>query len=222
MSSTATSQLSCFATIQYNNNNRIHLTHRSHLIPSQLSTVINSDRHAIKASRSGSKLTVKYIAKASQSDNDILVKPNSSVEEYVNGKEIDQPERASKIHDFCFGIPYGAIVFSGGLVGFLFTRSPATLISGGLYGSGLLALSMFSLTVWRQGRSSLPFILGQAGIAAALLWKNMQTYKLTKKILPTGLNAVISAAMLCFYVYVVVSGGNPPPKKLKTAAAAPS
>nr|XP_043629000.1 protein FATTY ACID EXPORT 1, chloroplastic-like isoform X2 [Erigeron canadensis] len=165
MSAAAMSQLSCFATIHYNTNT-VHPPHL--LIPSQLPTGINSDRHAIKASNSG------------------------------------------------------GIVFSGGLIGFLFTRDPATLISGGLYGSALLVFSMFSLNVWRQGQSSLPFILGQAGIAAALFWKNMKTYSLTKKILPTGLNVVLSAAMLCFYMYVVVSGGNPPSKKLKSAAAAPS
>lgn len=57
----------------------------------------------------------------------------------------------------------GGIVFSGGIVGFLFSRNPANLISGGLYGGALLALSILSLKVWGQGRSSLPFILGQAG-----------------------------------------------------------
>lgn len=227
MSSAAISQLSCFSAIH----NRFHLASRSHhrLLPSsQLQYVMNSDQHAIKASISGSKLAAKYVAKASQSDNDILEKPNSHLEEYVNGEKIDEPiqsvdtepKRAAKIHDFCFGIPYGGIVFSGGLIGFLFLRNPASLMSGGLYGSALLALSLFSLKVWGQGHSSIPFILGQAGIAATLLWKNIQTYSLTKKILPTAFGAVVSAFMLCFYAYVVLSGGNPP-KKLKPAAAVP-
>ncbi|KAI5421760.1 hypothetical protein KIW84_045260 [Lathyrus oleraceus] len=39
-----------------------------------------------------------------------------------------------------------------------------------------------------------------------------------KKIFPTGISAIISSAMLCFYLYVLVSGGNPPPKKLKPSA----
>lgn len=34
---------------------------------------------------------------------------------------------------------------------------------GVLLGGALLVLSTFSLKVWRQGKSSLPFILGQAG-----------------------------------------------------------
>jgi hypothetical protein len=57
----------------------------------------------------------------------------------------------------------GGLVLSGGLLGFVFSRNPATLTTGVLYGGALLALSIFSLKIWRQGKSSLPFILGQAG-----------------------------------------------------------
>ncbi|KAL4607737.1 hypothetical protein ACB092_09G196800 [Castanea dentata] len=75
---------------------------------------------------------------------------------------------------FCFGIPYGGLVTSGGLLGFVFSRNLATLSSGVLFGGALLALSTFNLKIWRQGKSSLPFILGQAALSAALLWKNFQ------------------------------------------------
>lgn len=61
------------------------------------------------------------------------------------------------------GLVAGGIVLSGGLIGFIFSRNPATLISGLLYGGALLALSTFSLKIWQQGKSSLPFILGQGG-----------------------------------------------------------
>ncbi|KAL0004786.1 hypothetical protein SO802_012347 [Lithocarpus litseifolius] len=54
-------------------------------------------------------------------------------------------------------------VLSGGLLGFVFSRNLATLSTGVLFGGALLALSTFSLKIWRQGKSSLPFILGQAG-----------------------------------------------------------
>ncbi|MFS7977917.1 putative TMEM14 family protein [Helianthus anomalus] len=221
MSSTL-SQFSCFSSIQ----NRFHLANRSRpnlvRLQATLQMLLLQLQTAIYCS--GSKSALKYATKASKSDNDLLEKPSSNVEEYDAGEptqHVDsEPKRAAKIHDFCFGIPYGGIVLGGGLVGFLFTRNLSSLMSGGLYGGALLALSVFSLKVWGQGHSSVPFILGQAGIAAALLWNNMQTYSLTKKLLPTAFNIFISGAMLCFYAYVVLSGGNPPPKKLKSAAAA--
>lgn len=64
-----------------------------------------------------------------------------------------------------FLVPTGGFVLSGGLLGFIFSRNVATLGNGVLFGGALLALSTVSLKVWRQGKSSLPFILGQAGIA---------------------------------------------------------
>ncbi|XP_076955036.1 protein FATTY ACID EXPORT 1, chloroplastic-like [Bidens hawaiensis] len=208
---------------------RLQLHNQSHLhiLRSKVLMMVNNNGHAIKASTLENKSAPNYRIK---SHNDILGKPNSSTVEYVNGEEVSEPaenkiaekQRSAKIHDFCFGIPYGGIVFSGGLIGFIFSRNPASLVTGGLYGGALLALGILSLKIWKQGQSSTPFILGQLGIAAALLWKNIQTYSLTKKILPTGFNIFISTAMLCFYTYVIVSGGNPPPKKLRSAAASES
>ena len=50
-----------------------------------------------------------------------------------------------------------------GLIGFLFRRSPASLTFGVAPGLAILALAVLSLKVWRSGKSSLPFILAQAG-----------------------------------------------------------
>ncbi|KAJ4979514.1 hypothetical protein NE237_010294 [Protea cynaroides] len=144
------------------------------------------------------------------------------VDDQLKGEVVTQQKRAAKIHDFCFGIPFGALVLSGGLVGFIFSRNITTLSTGMLFGGALLILSTTSLKFWRQGKSSLPFILGQGALAAALLGKHYKSYSLTKKFLPTGFYAIVSAAMLCFYSYVLISGGNPPPKKLKSAEGAPS
>ncbi|KAJ6818223.1 protein FATTY ACID EXPORT 1, chloroplastic [Iris pallida] len=129
-------------------------------------------------------------------------------------------KRHAKLHDFCLGIPFGGIIFSGGLVGFLFSRNPASLTTGVMLGGAILAMGVISLKVWRKGLSSVPLILGQAALAATLMWKHLQLYSLTKKIFPTGFYVILSAAMLSFYAYVLISGGNPPPKK-KLAAASP-
>ncbi|KAJ8763872.1 hypothetical protein K2173_003654 [Erythroxylum novogranatense] len=129
---------------------------------------------------------------------------------------------SAKIHDFCFGIPYGGLVLTGGILGFILSRNAATLTTGMLFGGALLALSSLSLKTWRKGKSSMSFVLGQAALSAALFWKNLQAYSLTKNLFPVGFNTVISAAMLFFYSYVMISGGNPPPKKLRSSSAAAS
>ncbi|XP_049934097.1 protein FATTY ACID EXPORT 1, chloroplastic isoform X2 [Nymphaea colorata] len=126
-------------------------------------------------------------------------------------------KRSAKIHDFCFGIPFGGVVLGAGVVGFLLSGNHATLLNGLFFGGALLGLSSYSLKVWRQGKSCLPFILGQSVLAVALLVKQFQIYALTKNLFPTGLYIITSAGMLCFYLYVLLSGGNPPPKKLKVA-----
>ncbi|KAH7674266.1 TMEM14 family protein [Dioscorea alata] len=125
-----------------------------------------------------------------------------------------QRKRSAKLHDFCLGIPFGGIVFGAGLIGSLFSRSLSPLVTGTLFGGAILVLSTCSLKIWRQGKSSLPFILGQAAIAAAFLRKHYQVYSLTKNAFPSGFFILMSAAMLCFYSYVLIAGGNPPPKKL--------
>lgn len=218
------SQLSCFAAVNGGVKIRRRLSIASPSLRCSKFTVFMSLEGR---GTDASKTTLRYTGDASEFYVDGTAKSYPDLVEDAAGKlgmdepvqenGVIQPKRAAKIHDFCFGIPFGALVLSGGLLGFVFSRNPATLSTGVLYGGALLALSTFSLKIWRQGKSSLPFILGQAALAAALLWKNFQAYSLTKKVFPTGFYAVISAAMLCFYSYVLISGGNPPPKKLKSS-----
>ncbi|EEF29719.1 protein FATTY ACID EXPORT 1, chloroplastic [Ricinus communis] len=210
------SQLSCFSSI---NRRNLHLHRRPILFPS---LPLSRSKLSIVMSVEGGG----HGMDTSSSD----IKTNTSVESksYMKGAETAKPHNdnntdpakvygAAKIHDFCFGIPYGGLVLSGGLLGFLFSRNPTILSTGVLYGGALLALSFLSLKIWRQGKSSIPFVLGQAVLSAALSWKHFQAYSLTKKLIPTGFYAVISAAMLCFFSYVMISGGNPPPKKLQSS-----
>ncbi|KAL3632514.1 hypothetical protein CASFOL_025498 [Castilleja foliolosa] len=192
----AIAQLSCFSSII--SNRRLQLQGRSYSFrPGKVLNVMSSDGRGSDVSN---------------------LECNRHVQEQLNS----QPEKAAKIHDFCFGIPFGGLVLSGGLIASIFTRNLVTLKTGLLYGGALLALSTISLKVWKQGKSSVPFILGQAVLSIALLWKSIQAYSLTRKLFPTAFNAVISAMMICFYSYVVLSGGNPPPKKLKPSASVES
>ncbi|KAL6498474.1 hypothetical protein OROHE_026571 [Orobanche hederae] len=220
--SSAISQLSCFSSII--SNRRLQLQTRSYsrpnsFRPGKVLNVMSNDGRGTNVPNLENKTTPNYVEDASQIHNRNFVKSHPLTEDSVVGASNGHMEqqKAAKIHDFCFGIPFGALVLSSGLVGFTFTRNPVTLRTGVLYGGALLALSFISLKVWRKGKSSLPFILGQAVLSTTLLWKNFEAYLLTGKLFPTGFNAVISAAMILFYSYVVLSGGNPPPKKLRSS-----
>ncbi|XP_061362980.1 protein FATTY ACID EXPORT 1, chloroplastic [Gastrolobium bilobum] len=225
----AISQLRCYSAVHRS----LHLHRRSLPCPSlrfsnsKLSVVMSLERHGTGTSGSETKNTLSYAADASklhveEKQKSYLTKEDHDAEKIGSGESIQeggsQQKRTAKIHDFCLGIPFGGFVLTGGIIGFLFSRSPATLSSGVLFGGALLFLSTLSLKVWRQGKSSLPFILGQAALSGILIWKNFQSYSLAKKIFPTGFSAILSSAMLCFYLYVLISGGNPPPKKLKQSA----
>ncbi|CAL9246649.1 unnamed protein product [Arabidopsis halleri] len=162
---------------------------------------------SVDGNSSETPASLSYTAEVSKPMVEKTSKLYSTVDETATNKEIitepveehvaTQPIRAAKIHDFCFGIPYGGLVVIGGLLGFAFSQNLMSLSI--LYGGGLLALML----------------------SAVVFWKNFTAYSMTKKLFPAGLFAVISACMLCFYSYVVLSGGNPPPKKLKPSATSP-
>ncbi|XP_027176924.1 protein FATTY ACID EXPORT 1, chloroplastic [Coffea eugenioides] len=230
MASVAISQLPAFSSIS--RGQQLSFQTRSNpILRSKFLVVMSKDERATDISNSRIKTALSYTDGAPKSHNGRSLIVDSTAEEPVAIKGESEPVeepiatqqiRAAKIHDFCLGIPFGGLVLCGGLVGFIFSRNPATFITGVFFGGPLLALSTLSLTVWRKGKSSLPFMLGQAVLAAVLIWKNTQTYSLTQKLFPSGFYAAISAAMLCFYAYVMISGGNPPPKKKKLSAAVQS
>ncbi|CAH2063858.1 unnamed protein product [Thlaspi arvense] len=207
------SQLACFSST----NRQFHFQSRSFQFPRfrPESFVVRG----VDGNSSETPASLSYAAEVSKPFVEKTSKPyETATDKEITTEPIEEPKRAAKIHDFCFGIPYGGLVMSGGLLGFAFSRNLASLTTGVLYGGGLLALSTLSLKIWRQGKSSFPYILGQAVLSAVVFWKNFTAYSMTKKLFPAGLFAVVSAAMLCFYSYVVLSGGNPPPKKLKPSA----
>lgn len=55
------------------------------------------------------------------------------------------------------------MLVAGGLLWFILTGSTAAIRFGVILGGVLLALSVSSLKVWKQGKSSIPYIQGQAG-----------------------------------------------------------
>jgi uncharacterized membrane protein (UPF0136 family) len=61
-----------------------------------------------------------------------------------------------------FGI-VGGLLFSMGLLGYIFSRSTVSLVLGIAPGLATLLLGTLSLKFWRSGRSSFLLILAQAG-----------------------------------------------------------
>lgn len=83
---------------------------------SQVGVVYASDGTGEGISGSQTKTTLKYTPDASRSHIEGSAKSYASTEENVNGKGISEPAEqqvitehkgAAKIHDFCFGIPFG-------------------------------------------------------------------------------------------------------------------
>ncbi|KAJ1271470.1 hypothetical protein BS78_06G129900 [Paspalum vaginatum] len=180
------------------------------------SLLAGSPKLSISTSRVGVK-SFGFAAKLSTK----CANQNARVEELdLRAEEHVVPQkRSAKIHDFCLGIPFGGLLFSMGLLGYMFSRSTISLVLGIAPGLATLLLGTLSLKFWRSGRSSLMLILAQAAISTFLAWKYSHAYFLTNRLLPWGFYASLSTAMGCFYVYVLLAGGNPPPKKLATIPA---
>ncbi|KAG2566825.1 protein FATTY ACID EXPORT 1, chloroplastic-like isoform X1 [Panicum virgatum] len=157
-----------------------------------------------------------FAAKISTNENAQVEELNlrsDQMKEFVQAEGHPQ-KRSAKIHDFCLGIPFGGLLFSMGLLGYMFSRSTISIVLGVAPGLATLLLGTLSLKFWRSGKSSVLFILAQAAISAFLAWKYSHAYFLTNRLLPWGFYASLSTAMACFYGYVLLAGGNPPPKKL--------
>ncbi|CAL5031531.1 unnamed protein product [Urochloa decumbens] len=176
--------------------------------PKQLS--ISSNGAGTKQFGFAAKLSANKHARVEELDLQ-----SDQMKEFVQAEGHAIPQkRSAKIHDFCLGIPFGGLLFSMGLLGYIFSRSTISLVLGIAPGFATLLLGTLSLKFWRNGRSSFLFILAQGAISAFLAWKYSHAYFLTNRLLPWGFYASLSTAMTCFYGYVLLAGGNPPPKKL--------
>lgn len=164
----------------------------------------------------GAKIATKCSNENARAEG-LNLRSNQAGEIVAAVEDVTPQKRSAKIHDFCFGIPFGGLLFCMGLLGYFFSRSTVSLVLGVAPGLATLFLGTLSLQFWRSGKSSFLFILGQAAISAVLAWKYSHAYLLTNRILPWGFYASLSTAMACFYAYVLFAGGNPPPKKLAPA-----
>lgn len=179
----------------------------------------NPDTEPFHSLRNSMEELDREVEKAKESLADISKEVSGKEDDKSHTTEnepIQEQRKAAKIHDFCFGIPYGGILIGLGLVGLLFVRglNPVLCL---ITGASVLGLSLTSLKVWRQGQSCNSFIIRQAAFSLMLLAGHLREFYFTRTVFPTGIIAAISAFMLSFYTYVYTAGGNPPSKKLRAS-----
>jgi len=130
------------------------------------------------------------------------------VAETAFGVHPEDLKNLSKIHDFCLGIPYGALLFFGGFLSFLITGSIPAVRFGVILGGIHLAVSIASLKAWKKGDSSVPFVKGQAAIALIILARELRVLYQRPSLIPGFFMAVVSATVLLFYSYIILSERN--------------
>ncbi|KAK3125173.1 hypothetical protein QOZ80_7BG0601230 [Eleusine coracana subsp. coracana] len=113
------------------------------------------------------------------------------------------------MEDFYITIPYGAVVLAGGVAGYVKRGSTASLAAGGSLGGALLLAGALSAWAFARGESGSVFATIIQTVCAVVLTVVMGIrYIKTKKIMPAGVIATISALVLIFYVYKILNGGN--------------
>ncbi|KAI3770990.1 hypothetical protein L6452_02139 [Arctium lappa] len=112
----------------------------------------------------------------------------------------DDLKDVSKVLDFYVGIPYGALLTSGGFLSFMITGSIAAIRFGVILGGTLLALGIYSLRSWKKGESSSIALKGQAAIATILFLRDLRLV-FTRPAFTRYFAVIISGAALAFYAY---------------------
>lgn len=112
-----------------------------------------------------------------------------------------------QVRDFYIGIPYGALLSFGGFLSFMITGSISALRFGVILGGALLALSISSLRSWKKGESSSMALRGQTAIASILFLRDIRIL-FVRSSFSSLLTALVSGAMVGFYIYRIVLGGD--------------
>ncbi|CAL5062490.1 unnamed protein product [Urochloa decumbens] len=115
------------------------------------------------------------------------------------------------MEDFYVTIPYGLLVLGGGVAGYLKRGSAASLAAGAGFGGALLLAGALSAWAFARGGGGAGAVFAtvlQIVCAVVLTVVMGVRYVKTKKIMPAGIIAAISAIVLIFYVYKVSTGGN--------------
>ncbi|BAF12479.1 protein FATTY ACID EXPORT 5 [Oryza sativa Japonica Group] len=114
------------------------------------------------------------------------------------------------MEDFYVTIPYGAAVLVGGVAGYLKRGSKASLAAGGGFGGALLLAGALSARAFARGHpsGSLFAAVLQTVCAVALTVVMGIRYIKTRKVMPAGIIAAVSALVLIFYIYKISNGGN--------------
>uniref|UniRef100_A0A0E0NXM2 Uncharacterized protein n=1 Tax=Oryza rufipogon TaxID=4529 RepID=A0A0E0NXM2_ORYRU len=117
------------------------------------------------------------------------------------------------MEDFYVTIPYGAAVLVGGVAGYLKRGSKASLAAGGGFGGALLLAGALSARAFARGHpsGSLFAAVLQTVCAVALTVVMGIRYIKTRKVMPAGIIAAVSALVLIFYIYKISNGGNKSP-----------
>ncbi|XP_047066793.1 protein FATTY ACID EXPORT 6-like [Lolium rigidum] len=110
--------------------------------------------------------------------------------------------------DFYVTIPYGLVVLGGGIAGYVKRGSAASLAAGAGFGGALLLAGALSIWAFASHSRSLFATVLQTVCAAALTIVMGIRYMKTRKVMPAGIVAMISALALIFYVYKISNGGN--------------
>ncbi|KAF7825412.1 protein FATTY ACID EXPORT 3, chloroplastic [Senna tora] len=120
----------------------------------------------------------------------------------------DDLNQISEVRDFYVGIPYGLILSLGGFLSFMVTGSTAAIRFGMILGGVLLALGISSLKAYKRGETSPLAFKGQAAIASILFLREINLLAKGSALI-TWFTALISGAVVAFYVYRWVMDGKP-------------